>query len=134
MCLLGMSQKWNATSSNLTLKCVRSTFHLQLFTANPHPSCYCTFNSYFALPQNSLHALHQGSSRLSLGRILMGLQGPSRSNYVEQLLSFTGPRLPGENANLPGKQNSTTFDKTLNTCKDVNNANHSSLPLLRHRH
>lgn len=64
----------------------------------------------------------------------MGLQGPSRSNYVEQLLSFTGPRLPRENANLLAKQNSTTFDKTLNTCKDVNNATHSSLPLLHHRH
>ncbi len=50
----------------------------------------------------------------SLGEILMCLQGPFRSNYVEQLLSLTGPQLPGENTNLPGKQNSPTFDKTLN--------------------
>lgn len=58
---------------------------------------------------------HRRASHFSLGEILMSLQGPSRSNYVEQLLSLTGPRLPGENTNLPGKQNSPTFDKTLDT-------------------
>lgn len=45
----------------------------------------------------------------------MSLQGPSRSNYVEQLLSLTGPLVPGENTNLRGKQNSPTFDETLDT-------------------
>ena len=49
------------------------------------------------------------------GKILMSLQGPSWSNYVEQLLSFTRPPVSGENTDLPGKQNSPTFDKTLNT-------------------
>lgn len=78
-----------------------------------------TFNSYLlfsrkiflsSIPRNHCQARH-----FSPGGILMSLQGPSRSNYVEQLLSLTGPRLPEENTNLPGKQNSPTFDKTLDT-------------------
>lgn len=78
-----------------------------------------TFNSYLlfsrkifpsSIPRNHCQARH-----FSPGGILMSLQGPSRSNYVEQLLSLTGPRLPEENTNLPVKQNSPTFDKTLDT-------------------
>lgn len=78
-----------------------------------------TFNSYLlfsrkifssSIPRNHCQARH-----FSPGEILMSLQGPSRSNYVEQLLSLTGPQLPEENTNVPGKQNSPTFDKTLDT-------------------
>lgn len=35
----------------------------------------------------------------------MALQGPRRSNYVEQLLSLTGPRPPGgEHTHLGGRR------------------------------
>ena len=91
----------------------------------PALSCELYFLSSFYLPsfhkKNTKKTLcsmprnHRRASHFSPGKILMSLQGPSRSNYVEQLLSVTGPRLPRENTNLPGKQNSPTFDKTLDT-------------------
>lgn len=48
-----------------------------------------------------------------LPQILMSLQGPSHYNYVEQQQHLSGPAIPVGYINLPGEQNSPTFDKTL---------------------
>lgn len=101
--------------------CSEPTLHdqpLHFLTSTP-PFVSLLLLHIFLSPQKSPHVFsprsHWQASHYSPSKILMGLQGPSRSNYVEQLLSLTGPWLPGENTNLPGKQNSPTFDKTLNT-------------------
>lgn len=96
-----------------------NTFTCSHIKLSSHPASFTSHRLPFFRKNPSVFSAKgkQPASQpfFSLGEILMGLQGPSRSNYVEQVLSLTGPWLPGENTNLPGKQNSPTFDKTLNT-------------------
>lgn len=92
----------NAVTCNLLLPNT-DLQHLSLFTSHAVFISYFYFISSFSHKKSSLPRNHQRASHFSPGKILMSLQGPSRSNYVEQLLSVTGPQLPGENTNLPGK-------------------------------
>lgn len=68
-----------------TLSCLLQTLHSSSSAPASHPA----FSTQLS-PRSPARNRH-----LSPGEILMGLQGPCRSNYVEQLLSLTGPRLPG---------------------------------------
>lgn len=68
-----------------TLSCLLQTLH----SSSSAPASHLAFSAQLS-PRSPARNRH-----LSPGEILMGLQGPCRSNYVEQLLSLTGPRLPG---------------------------------------
>lgn len=80
----------------------RNAFAPRPSSVSPPPSLVVSSPSprkQLSLPRSS-PGNHRRLRHLSVGEILMGLQGPSRSNYVEQPASLTGPRLPGERTQI----------------------------------
>lgn len=73
------------------------------------------------------------AGRLSPGEILMGLQGPCRSNYVEQPLSLTGPRAPeGEHRSSRQAKPLAYFWQNARHARTQTTASAPSLPPATH--